>query len=188
MSGFTYEIIKHIAVLSVSGKAWQKELNLVKWGSNKPKYDIRDWGKNHEKMSKGISLTREELDKAVKLLQQHLGDLETKKHGMLVGKGSYECELLLECGMLSERKGDWSKEINIVRWGKNSPSFDLRSWGSDRRIIGKGTTLNFEEAKALIVAVNSDLSSTTNNQGVKSKVELEVTEASIDYIVGDLFI
>ena len=33
-----------------------------------PKYDIRDWAPNHEKMGKGISLSAEELDELKNLL------------------------------------------------------------------------------------------------------------------------
>ncbi|MBR6987810.1 MAG: hypothetical protein IKH82_07060, partial [Clostridiales bacterium] len=35
-------------------------LNIVKWNNGKPKLDIRDWGPNHEKVGKGISLDFEE--------------------------------------------------------------------------------------------------------------------------------
>jgi len=58
-----YEIIKHIGVLSESGKGWRKELNLISWNGKEPKYDLRDWSPNHEKMGKGITLTKDELEK-----------------------------------------------------------------------------------------------------------------------------
>ena len=43
MKEFKYEIIKNAGVLSKSSKDWRKELNLIRWGDNEPKYDIRDW-------------------------------------------------------------------------------------------------------------------------------------------------
>jgi len=58
-----YEIIKHIGVLSESGKGWRKELNLISWNGKEPKYDLRDWSPNHEKMGKGITLRKDELEK-----------------------------------------------------------------------------------------------------------------------------
>ena len=61
MGNVTYEIKKHIATLSESAKGWKKELNLISWGSRDPKYDIREWDPEHEKMSKGITLTEDEL-------------------------------------------------------------------------------------------------------------------------------
>ena len=57
-----YTIEKTIAVLSEKKSGWKKELNLVKWGDNNPKYDIRDWDEKHEKMGKGVTFTKEELE------------------------------------------------------------------------------------------------------------------------------
>ena len=55
-------IEKHIGVLSKNEKSdWQKELNLVSWHGNPAKYDIRDWSPEHDKMSKGITLSDEEV-------------------------------------------------------------------------------------------------------------------------------
>ena len=60
MSEFTYEIKEEIAVLSKNSKGWRRELNLISWNGNAPKYDIRDWAPDHEKMGKGLTLTKEE--------------------------------------------------------------------------------------------------------------------------------
>ena len=61
MSNFQYEITKHIGVISESDKGWTKEVNLISWNNRDPKHDIRDWAPEHEKMGKGITLTKEEL-------------------------------------------------------------------------------------------------------------------------------
>lgn len=61
MATFRYEIIETIAVLSEGSEGWKKELNLVSWNGRDPKYDIRDWSSDHEKMGKGITLSSEEL-------------------------------------------------------------------------------------------------------------------------------
>lgn len=34
---------------------------LISWNSRKPKIDIRDWDEEHEKMGKGITLSKDEL-------------------------------------------------------------------------------------------------------------------------------
>ncbi len=57
-----YEIVEHVAVLSESPKGWKKEVNLISWNDREPKYDIRDWSPDHEKMGKGVTLTLEEWD------------------------------------------------------------------------------------------------------------------------------
>ena len=68
MADFNYEIVEHIGVLSESPKGWKKELNRVSWNGGDPKYDIRDWAPDREKMGKGITLTGEEVDALKKLL------------------------------------------------------------------------------------------------------------------------
>lgn len=61
MPEFKYEITKRIAVLSESPNGWQRQLNLVSWNDREPKYDIRDWAPDGNKMGKGISLSRDEM-------------------------------------------------------------------------------------------------------------------------------
>ena len=61
MSEIKYEIIKTVGVLSKSASGWAKEVNLVSWNDREPKYDIRDWSADHEKMGKGVTLSAEEL-------------------------------------------------------------------------------------------------------------------------------
>ena len=68
MADFKYEIVKHIGVLSESSKGWTKELNVISWNGANPKFDIRDWAPDHEKMGKGITLTEEEAAKLRELL------------------------------------------------------------------------------------------------------------------------
>lgn len=62
MAGIKFEIVEHIGVLSENAKGWKKELNLISWNERDPKYDIRDWDENHEKMGKGITLSKEEME------------------------------------------------------------------------------------------------------------------------------
>jgi hypothetical protein len=71
MAEIKYEITKHIGVLSESAKGWTKELNLVSWNDREPKYDIREWSPEHEKMGKGITLTEDELSALVRLFEQN---------------------------------------------------------------------------------------------------------------------
>lgn len=68
MADFKYEIIEEIGVLSENAKGWRKELNKISWNGGAPKYDIRDWAPNHEKMGKGVTLTDEEAAKMKELL------------------------------------------------------------------------------------------------------------------------
>ena len=69
MADFKYEIIEEIGVLSENAKGWRKELNKISWNGGAPKYDIRDWAPEHEKMGKGITLTEDELEKLKEFLK-----------------------------------------------------------------------------------------------------------------------
>lgn len=61
MADIKYEIVKRVGVLSKAGSGWTKELNLIRWNDRDPKYDIRDWSADGEKMGKGVTLSKEEL-------------------------------------------------------------------------------------------------------------------------------
>lgn len=58
-----YEILEECGVISENGKN-KTLLRYIKWNDNEPKYDLRTWYTDkdgNEKMSKGITLTGEEL-------------------------------------------------------------------------------------------------------------------------------
>ena len=61
MAEIKYEIIKKVGVLSKAGSGWTKELNLIRWNDREPKYDLRDWSADGEKMGKGVTPSKEEL-------------------------------------------------------------------------------------------------------------------------------
>lgn len=65
---FRYDIVEEIGVLSENAKGWRNELNLISWNGATPKYDIREWAPEHEKMGKGVTLTKEELEALKKLI------------------------------------------------------------------------------------------------------------------------
>lgn len=74
MSDIKYEIKEELGTISESSKGWTKELNLISWNNAAPKYDIRDWAPDHEKMGKGITLTKEELQELYKIIGKIIND------------------------------------------------------------------------------------------------------------------
>ena len=58
-------------------------------------------------------------------------------------------EVTKEIGVLSENAKGWTKEINMVSWNDHDPKFDIRDWSAGHEKMGKGVTLNGEEAKNL---------------------------------------
>lgn len=67
-SSITYEITESVGVISTNPRGWTKELNKVSWNDRDPKYDIRDWSPEHDKMGKGITLTDEEATALAELI------------------------------------------------------------------------------------------------------------------------
>ncbi|HBA04668.1 MAG TPA: hypothetical protein DCW51_12425 [Clostridium sp.] len=72
MADIKYEIKETLGNLSESSKGWKKELNLISWNDKEPKFDLREWSPEHEKMGKGVTLSREEL----KVLKELLNTME----------------------------------------------------------------------------------------------------------------
>lgn len=66
----SFEIVEHIGVLSTGSKGWTKELNLISWNGREPKYDLREWSPEHDKMGKGVTLSKDELDALKGILEK----------------------------------------------------------------------------------------------------------------------
>lgn len=65
-----FEIKERIGVVEEFPTGWRKELNLISWNGNDPKYDLRDWDSEHERMSRGITLTESQMNKVVRLVSE----------------------------------------------------------------------------------------------------------------------
>ena len=74
MKDIQFEIVKEIAVLSTSDSGYTKELNLIAWNGNVPKYDIRSFSPKREKCGKGITLTKAEAKSLLAALKKELED------------------------------------------------------------------------------------------------------------------
>lgn len=68
MAEIKYEITKELGVLSENAKGWTKEINLVSWNDREAKFDLREWSPDHQKMAKGITLSREEAAELKRIL------------------------------------------------------------------------------------------------------------------------
>jgi len=71
-------------------------------------------------------------------------------------------EVVKEFGILSEEKGGWKKELNLIAWNGRAPKIDIRDWSPDHEKMGKGLTFTREEAiklKELLETALSDAGS-----------------------------
>lgn len=64
----TFEIMEHYGVLNTTSNGWTKELNLVSWNGGEPKFDLRDWDATHERMTRGITLFKDDAEKLCEIL------------------------------------------------------------------------------------------------------------------------
>ncbi len=76
MAEIKFDIVERLGVLSTDAKGWTKELNLVSWNERDPKYDLRSWNPDHNRMSKGITLTQEEVSVLFEVLKEEMANLE----------------------------------------------------------------------------------------------------------------
>lgn len=69
MDDFSFEIKEKLGEISKGKNGWAMELNLISWGGRDAKYDIRSWAPDHNKMGKGVTLTKDDLIGLKKLLE-----------------------------------------------------------------------------------------------------------------------
>ena len=76
----TFEIVEEIGVIATHSTGWKKELNLVSWNGGQAKYDIRDWDPDHERMSRGITLSEKEMGRVRQMLDERDRSPKETKH------------------------------------------------------------------------------------------------------------
>ena len=74
MKDIQFEIVKEIAVLSVSDSGYTKEVNLIAWNGKAPKYDVRSFSPDREKCGKGITMTETEAKNLLVALKKELAE------------------------------------------------------------------------------------------------------------------
>ncbi len=75
----TFEIMEEIGIISTQDTGWTREINLVRWNGGVAKYDIRDWDPYHERMSKGITLTEEEMRRLLNAMRKRRSNARNRR-------------------------------------------------------------------------------------------------------------
>ena len=78
MNEISVVIKKHFGVLSRHENGWAREINLVEWNNGPAKFDIRDWSPDHVRMSRGITLTAEEIIKLTAVLNNVMAEIDAE--------------------------------------------------------------------------------------------------------------
>ena len=61
----------------------------------------------------------------------------------------FSFEIVKNIGIVSEGKGGWNLELNLVSWGGRAPKYDIRDWNEDHSRMRKGVSLTAEEVAVL---------------------------------------
>lgn len=64
----TFTIEEELGNLSVASNGWKKQLTYTSWNGRNPKFDLRSWSDDHNAMTKGLTLTKEEMVKLKEIL------------------------------------------------------------------------------------------------------------------------
>ena len=141
-----FEIVEEFGQLSDSLNA--PLFSYVDWGDCK-RFDIRKWNKGRTVPYKGISLTKDEVEKLRSLPDPfpHFSDVREEYSSISVTAKIYE-----NIAVLSEKnngKRIWKKEINWIDWGYGV-KIDIRTWDSEYQKCGKGICLSQSEFVELL--------------------------------------
>lgn len=142
-----YRIVESIGVISTKG-AWNRELNIVEWEGRKPVLDIREWSKEHTRLTRGLTFTEAELEKAIRLFEEWNEDRQMLDFPFYNEEKVFSYAIHAFLGALANDRG-WSKELNIVEWTGKEPKVDIRSWAPNHLRMSRGITLTFEEMDTL---------------------------------------
>ena len=67
----------------------------------------------------------------------------------------FSFEIVKNIGIVSEGKGGWNLELNLVSWGGRPAKYDIRQWSLEHDKMGKGVTFTKEELLSLKDVLNS---------------------------------
>ena len=67
-----FKMVEQLGILDRHKSGWNREVNIVAWNGNQPKFDIRDWDPDHERMTRGITLYEREARKLTEILAHRL--------------------------------------------------------------------------------------------------------------------
>ncbi len=77
------------------------------------------------------------------------------KNKEILAMAELKFEIQKEFGCISDEKGGWAKELNLVSWNGNEAKYDIRSWDDAHEKMGKGITLSADELKRLRDLLNT---------------------------------
>lgn len=72
-------------------------------------------------------------------------------------KKELKFEILNELGVISESSKGWKKKLTRISWNGEEPKYDIRTWDSEHKKMGKGITLTEKELRTLKVLIEEEI-------------------------------
>ncbi|MCF2625204.1 hypothetical protein I6E17_03290 [Fusobacterium perfoetens] len=72
-------------------------------------------------------------------------------------KKELKFEILNELGIISESSKGWKKELTRISWNGEEPKYDIRTWDSEHKKMGKGITLTEKELRTLKLLIDEEI-------------------------------
>ena len=66
-------------------------------------------------------------------------------------------EVLNNLRTISENTKGWSKKLTRIIWNEDEPKYDIRTWDSEFKKMGKGITLTEKELRQLKELIDKEL-------------------------------
>lgn len=156
-----FEILEHLGKIHTYDTGWNMELNIARWDDleDGPVYDIRSWSPDHERLTRGLRLTEEEMENLVEAYEEEFledGILAADKADrtwMRIGDDYFYVKVHLMVARLSEKDSvGYTRRLCVASWSGNAPKFDIRMWSDSFQHFSRGLTIVDDEMKALVKA------------------------------------
>lgn len=66
----------------------------------------------------------------------------------------FKFEIVKHIAVIQKYENNWSKELNLVKWGEYPEKYDIRDWNADHTRMKKGVTFTEEELVELKEILN----------------------------------
>lgn len=190
-------IKENVGVISEDATGWKLELNKISWRKRPAKYDIRKWSENHERMSKGVTLTKDELKKLKEIVDYEFIETTSEAKPLYL-KSKSQLVKLLKKYAVSDREyfliigiGDVSDgrfEVMFIKditesYTSENATFSLRQ--VFKELLLEDCTCFFaahnHPIKDVLYPSPDDLTTTNRLTGLGNQLECEL----VDHIIFD---
>lgn len=153
-----FDLKEHLGVIFTTGNDWTRELNVIWWSDKEETfYDLRDWSPDHERMTRGVRLSKEGIEALVEAYEEEFleegktaKDIAEEHFFKRIGNDLY-VDIFLPVALLEEKDSvGFAWRLCVASWNDGNAKFDIRKWSDSYQHMSRGMTLTDDEMKALV--------------------------------------